>query len=427
MSEPEAEVDPVDRALTVATRSRRRQGRGAEATRAEYAREWGRWCEWRHPFDPTKASAELLATYASAQCAAGRAVATVRKAIAAIESELRSRGKEVPDSVPAHVVLREIDDSRKAAGLGSKPAEPLLLDDFVRMLASLDQTTTQGQRDAVILHLLFAGLRIGEIEPLDLGDVEVAHSGTASLRLDGDERLAVAMDMRLAGATWEAIAERAGYESGDAAKTAIGAALDASQFHAPLPTIRVRVRGDEGSARAEQVLTLLHWRSETGVHDARLCPAEAVARLAFRMSGYPGAASWWPLLRPVDQSGRIGGLDPGWAGSLGPTGGRLSAKKMGLAFTRALVAAGLHESGRRLVPLSLKMGGAGSRLAQRVPGLGAFAVGAWSTSSRAVADLLREYTPDDAGIVAMTWQLSPEMRTALGIDVPPVGVVDDGA
>lgn len=345
----------IDRALTVATRSRTRRGRGAKSTRVEYAREWGRWESWCHPpavdgrrerwLDPTDVTPELLATYAVAQCDAGVAVGTVRKAMAAIRSELRSRGLPVPDGVPAFVVLREIEDTRVAAGQVPKRAEPLMLDGFVRLLAVPDPTPAAGARDRAMWHLLYAGLRSGELAALNLGHFTP---------VDADEP-------------------------------------------GELGTVQVDVPG------RDRPLILRHWRSTAGVHDPRLCPVEAVMRWHGWTAGRPGASPGWPFLRAVDGHGRINGLDPGWSGPVSPDGPRLTLSKISAAFARATAAAGLAGTGTRLVPLSLVLGGTATRLEQGAPGLGAFVDGRWSPTSALVGRFLERYTPDDAGDIAVTW------------------------
>jgi hypothetical protein len=360
----------VDRALATPTRSRERRGRGAERTRAAYAKEWKRWEDWAQPpadpdtgrrerwiSDTGDVSSELLAVYASALCAAGLAVGTCRKAISGLKSELRSRGKLVPDSLAAHLVVRDHDDTLQAAGRGTKPAEPLTLDGLVRLLLTLDQTVRAGMRDAAILHLLFAGLRLSEAAGLDLRDFTF-------VRPDEGPRRIVHIELAVEG-------------------------------------------------RAAPVV-LLHWRSTGGVHDPRLCPVEAVAAWYEQTASRPGVRPDWPYLRPVDDLGRVAALDAGWAGSLGLAGGRLGESGIASAFARMLAKAKMIGAGVRIVPQSLRLGGVQAKLAAGAAGMGAFAGGAWAAGSPIVAQLLAKFTPEDAGLVALTWAAPPPPEASEG-------------
>lgn len=364
------EVPEIDAALTVATRSRTRRGRGAASTRAEYAREWKRYGAWCRPaavdgrrernLDPTNTSAEQLATYVEALIRLGLAPGTIWKALAAIEANLRSRGALVPDSVPAGVVLRAYEDTRAAAGMGPKRAEPLSLDEFLLMLAQLDPSSPAGQRDAAALHLLFAELRVAEIAALQLG------SFTAGVDQTPDRPVPLTIVLGDTGVD----------------------------------------QGHDVDVDGPRFVQLLHWRSEDGTHDPRLCPVEAVLAW-FRRVSPPVCEPSWPYMRPVDEDRRIGGIDPGWKGR---RGGVMAVSSLRTVFNRVVAAAGLETGGRRIVPQSLRLAGVNTQLAQGAPGLGAFVAGGWSARSGLVARLLTQHTPD----------------SGVTVTVPAAGVRKDG-
>lgn len=328
-----------DAALTAATQSRARSGRGKESTRREYQREWAKYDAWCRPpaidgrrerwLNPdTDTTPAILAEYAEALCAAGVAPGTSRKAMAAIRSTLRSRGLAVPDGVPALIVLRDHEDTLNELGAGAKHAEPLLLDGMVAMLTGCDMHTRAGRRDAAMLHLMFAGLRLAEVGDLGLGQVH-------------------------------AVAE-------------------------PAPgVVRVDVPG------RDTAVVLRHWRSTDGEHLPQLCPVETV--LGWRDDLVAAGAVSGPYLRGVDASGRISGLDRGHAGPA--PGERMKSDKIALVFTRALVRSGLEVAGLRVVPQSLRLGGAATRLAQGAPGISAFVDGGWAKTSRVVNTFLVAFTP----------------------------------
>lgn len=339
MTDPDRLTAALDRSLTAATRAKTRGGRGAESTRREYAREWRKYEAWCRPpavegrrerwLPVTPCTPLQLAEYARHLCMGGVAPKTVAKALTAIKSQHRVLGLPVPDGVPALGVLREHQDSLDASGVAAKRAEPLPLDDMVRMLYVLDPHTPAGSRDAAALHLLFAGLRVGEASALNLGDLA-----------DGD---------------------------GD------------------LPPITVNVAG-----RAEPVV-LLHWRSTDGVHRSELC--SACAQVAWRavLAGRGVVAADVPFLRQVDAAQHIGGVDAvrmGW--DVGD--GRLAPKGIRDLLLRALADGGVPGAARYTTQ-SLRLGGVDTRLAQGGPGLGAFAAGGWSLRSRIVVEYLARFEP----------------------------------
>lgn len=296
----------IDAALTAPTRAP--GARWSPATAARYLAEWKDWYRpWCRPprgpggeppprwMDPYACTPETLALYAADQLAAGRALNTVRTAIAAIRAVHRLNGSPVPDGVPALAVLRDHEATLRARGWEPKHAEPVTLDELLAVLAGLDRSTPAGRRDACLLLLTYGGaLTPSRLVALNVRDV-----------------------------------------------TDCGAGLH----------VRPVEPGD-------QAVTLPHW-TIGGEHIPAVCPTETTvgpagwARLLLDRGANPGSA----LIRAVDQHGHISGLDTVMAGPPSAAGGRLRAGEIGDVLAGLLARAG-DPLGRRLTMTGLRLGGA---------------------------------------------------------------------
>jgi len=159
------------------------QAAKSDATRRAYRTSWGAftaWCGSRNlSFMP--AAPETIAVYISQLADAGRKVATIERALAAISEAQRAGGYLSPrTSAPVRSVLQGI---RRTKFTAQRRVAPIVLSDLRAMVRALPEGL-KGIRDRAILLLGFAGaFRRSEIVGLDVADLEVCDEGlTVTLR-----------------------------------------------------------------------------------------------------------------------------------------------------------------------------------------------------------------------------------------------------
>jgi len=120
----------------------------------------------------------LLTNYTAHLAEAGRAPATIDRALAAILVAHQAAGLPKPSTAPARQVLRGYRRQRAAAGARPHKAAPVTIDALRAMVATLDAATLAGRRDQTILVLGFAlGARRSELADLDLADLTEVDAG----------------------------------------------------------------------------------------------------------------------------------------------------------------------------------------------------------------------------------------------------------
>lgn len=131
-----------------------------------------------------------LERYVRHMTEAGAKPGTVRKARAAVLWWHRLHGEPVPDGRPASVVLSDHEATLRADGWTPKRAEPLDLDEALRILASIDRSGPQGRRDAAMMLLAYAGLvEPGRLVKLRIQDVTDEHAAGLLIHSSGPARL----------------------------------------------------------------------------------------------------------------------------------------------------------------------------------------------------------------------------------------------
>lgn len=206
MVEAPVAVTRVD--LSESTRERLRSAR-PESTRRAYRTDLRRFLDWctRHGLVPagvmpsevtavgsvtdeqlSTALAILLRTadgiapavteYVNGLADAGKAPATVERALAAISTAHRAAGAGLLDTASARAVLTAYRREWAQAGHRARKATPATVKALRAMLAALDTSTMAGVRDQALLLLGFAmGARRGELVALDIADLTETAEG----------------------------------------------------------------------------------------------------------------------------------------------------------------------------------------------------------------------------------------------------------
>jgi len=172
-------------ALAPAMQSARAYAKAAksDATRRAYRTSWGAFADWcgsrNLSFMP--AAPETVAVYIAKLADAGRKVATIERALAAISEAQRAGGYPSPRaSAPVRSVLQGIRRTKLTA---QRQVAPIVLSDLRAMVSTLPKGL-KGTRDRAILLLGFAGaFRRSELVGLDVVDLATSEDGlTVTLR-----------------------------------------------------------------------------------------------------------------------------------------------------------------------------------------------------------------------------------------------------
>lgn len=148
------------------------------ATRRAYARHWTAFTAWcassSHPALP--AAPGTVALYASSMAAAGRKVATIEQAMAAISAAHGAAGHPSPrDDANLRAALRGI---RRELRTAQREAAPVLAEHLHLVLGKLSTSTRQGLRDRALLLVGFAGaFRRSELVALEVRDAAFTTDG----------------------------------------------------------------------------------------------------------------------------------------------------------------------------------------------------------------------------------------------------------
>ncbi|MCZ7478825.1 hypothetical protein [Micromonospora sp. WMMC273] len=191
MSEKQ-QASAVDRALTVAGRARRDDGRLESQTMARYQRVFGEFNAWRRGrgLSVTKPpTSEHLAEYAEALVREhGYAKATARGRVAAVRAVLRLRGEPVPDGVAAWFVLREADHTAdQPEGDTPRGVRRGVLAAVVARGLNLDKPAAAA-RDRCLVTLAHAlTVPVARLVELDVTDVDLV-DGALVVRVAGEVR-----------------------------------------------------------------------------------------------------------------------------------------------------------------------------------------------------------------------------------------------
>lgn len=155
----------------------------SENTRRAYAGQWrsfSAWCAARG-LEALPASPGTVALYASALADAGRKVASIEQAMAAVSAAHGAAGHTSPrDDANLRKVLRGI---RRTLGTAQRQAAPVLADHLRGMLAALPPTLA-GKRDAALMLVGFVGaFRRSELVGLEVPHLVFSAEGvTVTLR-----------------------------------------------------------------------------------------------------------------------------------------------------------------------------------------------------------------------------------------------------
>lgn len=136
------------------------------------------------------------------------------------------------------------------------------------------------------------------------------------------------------------------------------------------------------------VVHVPHWTSTSGEHHPALCPPEAAtAWVSYLASRESSVAS--PLMRGVDQHGRVAGLDPLWLGGLAAkqTNGRMTPTGITHRFRQIAVRAGVPDAARYTFQ-SLRVGALGELRRRGATISEAYDAGRWSRHTAGVLGYL---------------------------------------
>lgn len=152
-----------------------------QSTRDAYSSDWRGWVTWCAIYEhlALPAGAESIAEYASYLADAGKAYATIDRALAAIASAHRAAGETPPDSLLARKVLRAYARERAEAGIpAARKATPVTVSVLRAMTAVCSPYTPIGVRDRAVLVLGFAlGARRSELAALNISDITETPAG----------------------------------------------------------------------------------------------------------------------------------------------------------------------------------------------------------------------------------------------------------
>ncbi|MEZ5602098.1 MAG: tyrosine-type recombinase/integrase [Candidatus Competibacteraceae bacterium] len=149
----------------------------ADRTRQEYRADLRRFLRWGGTLP---ASPEVLAAYLVAH-ATDRAMATLQRWLVSLGRAHTTQGW--PDPTKTELVKTTFKGIRRRHGRPQRQVAPLVRDELVALLATLDDSL-HGQRNRALLLLGFAGaLRRSELVGLQLGDLQFSPAGlTVQLR-----------------------------------------------------------------------------------------------------------------------------------------------------------------------------------------------------------------------------------------------------
>lgn len=149
----------------------------SENTRRAYSRQWAAFVAWAESqgLEALPARPETVALYASGLASAGRKVATIEQAAAAISAAHGAAGHPSPrEDANLRRVLRGI---RRSVGVAQREAAPVLSSHLRSMLEALPDTLA-GKRTAALLLVGFSGaFRRSELVALTVRDVAFTPDG----------------------------------------------------------------------------------------------------------------------------------------------------------------------------------------------------------------------------------------------------------
>ena len=150
----------------------------ADRTRQEYRADLRRFLQWGGTLP---ASPDVLATYLVAH-ASDHAMATLQRWLVSLGRAHTTQGW--PDPTKSELVKTTFKGIRRRHGRPQRQVAPLVRDDLLALLRTLDEETVSGRRDRALLLLGFAGaLRRSELVGVQLGDLQFSDTGlTIQLR-----------------------------------------------------------------------------------------------------------------------------------------------------------------------------------------------------------------------------------------------------
>ena len=149
----------------------------APNTQRAYRRQWEAFATWcgARGIAALPAEPAAVALYVTALAQAGRKVATIEQALAAITAAHKADGHANPRDAAA--VAAVVAGIRRDLGVAQVQKAPVMVDDLRRMVASLP-ATAKGVRDRAVLLLGFAGaFRRSELVGLDVADLAFGDDG----------------------------------------------------------------------------------------------------------------------------------------------------------------------------------------------------------------------------------------------------------
>ena len=148
------------------------------ATRRAYATAWRQWAAWSsgRGADPMPADPVLVAAYMAGLADAGRAMATIDRALSAIAAAHLDAGH--PDPTRHSGVVRVRAGLRRSVGVAPKRLAHPLSTEEVRRIVDVIPDDLRGARDRALILTGFAGaLRRSEVVALNVGDVTFRAKG----------------------------------------------------------------------------------------------------------------------------------------------------------------------------------------------------------------------------------------------------------
>lgn len=148
------------------------------ATRRAYATAWRLWSEWSaaRGASPMPADPVLVAAYVTSLAEAGRAMASIDRALSAISAAHLDAGHADPTRHPG--VVRSRAGLRRMVGVAPKRVSHPLSTEEVRRIVEAIPDDLRGARDRALILTGFSGaLRRSEVAALTLGDVSFRPNG----------------------------------------------------------------------------------------------------------------------------------------------------------------------------------------------------------------------------------------------------------
>lgn len=296
MSEKDRIDLAVDRSLT-APGMAHSGGRFVPSTTKKYSKYQREWAQWATPRGyAIQVTSEALAEYAGDLLRQGAAISTIRTRLAAVRALLRARGEPIPDGVAAWSVLRGANLTRP-----TRPVKTRILqrEALVAIAAVCPTDSPADLRDLCLASLWWELLVPGRyLVRIDQSHITISDQG---LRVQVQSRL-----------------RRAGVEPAR-----------------PITEDAIRT------------IPVDHHHPES---EPWVCAACATAQWMQCLLDN-GDSGTGPLLRSVDQVGRIGGVHRHKAGPSGP-GGRLSERSLLYIWGKLCSRARLPRSTPRSIRLS---------------------------------------------------------------------------